>query len=106
MVDRSYIVAKINSVFSAVFREWAGVELDAALGKNDGSVDGKRYFQCSLNFGLFAPLHKITKSPRMKMMKPSAITPRLKRESSTLSDAGRSALPCTHCTVITVLSAV
>ena len=89
-----------------MFREWAGVELDAALGKNDGSVDGKRYFQCSLNFGLFAPLHKITKSPRMKMMKPSAITPRLKRESSTLSDAGRSALPCTHCTVITVLSAV
>ena len=66
--------------------EWAGIELDAAIGRNDGSVNGKRYFQCETNFGLFAPLHKITKSPKMKMMKPSAITPRLRRESSNLSD--------------------
>jgi len=66
--------------------EWAGVELDAAIGKNDGSVDGKRYFQCDPNFGLFAPIHKVTKSPKMKMMKPSAITPKLRRESSNLSD--------------------
>jgi len=66
--------------------EWAGVELDAAIGKNDGSVDGKRYFQCEANFGLFAPIHKVTKSPKMKMMKPSAITPKLRRESSNLSD--------------------
>ena len=66
--------------------EWAGIELDAAIGRNDGSVNGKRYFQCEANFGLFAPLHKITKSPKMKMMKPSAITPRLRRESSNLSD--------------------
>lgn len=66
--------------------EWAGVELDAAIGKNDGSVDGKRYFQCDANFGLFAPIHKVTKSPKMKMMKPSAITPKLRRESSNLSD--------------------
>ena len=66
--------------------EWAGIELDASIGRNDGSVNGKRYFQCEANFGLFAPLHKITKSPKMKMMKPSAITPRLRRESSNLSD--------------------
>ena len=66
--------------------EWAGVELDAAIGKNDGTVDGKRYFQCEPNFGLFAPIHKVTKSPKMKMQKPSAITPKLRRESSTLSD--------------------
>ena len=66
--------------------EWAGIELDAGIGRNDGSVNGKRYFQCEANFGLFAPLHKVTKSPKMKMMKPSAITPRLRRESSNLSD--------------------
>ena len=66
--------------------EWAGIELDAGIGRNDGSVNGKRYFECEANFGLFAPLHKITKSPKMKMMKPSAITPRLRRESSNLSD--------------------
>ena len=39
--------------------EWAGIELEAPIGKNDGSVDGKKYFECAANFGLFAPLHKV-----------------------------------------------
>lgn len=41
--------------------EWAGVELDDPQGKNDGSVAGKRYFNCSPMHGLFAPAHKVTK---------------------------------------------
>merc|ERR1719319_1789082 len=41
--------------------DWAGIELDAPLGKNDGSVNGKRYFQCKTNFGLFVPPYKIKK---------------------------------------------
>ena len=32
---------------------WVGVELDAPDGKHDGVVDGKRYFTCSANRGVF-----------------------------------------------------
>eukprot|EP00931_Biecheleriopsis_adriatica_P057523 TRINITY_DN34132_c0_g1_i1.p1 TRINITY_DN34132_c0_g1~~TRINITY_DN34132_c0_g1_i1.p1 ORF type:complete len:918 (+),score=218.73 TRINITY_DN34132_c0_g1_i1:34-2754(+) len=32
---------------------WVGVELDAAIGKNDGSVQGVRYFTCDSSHGLF-----------------------------------------------------
>ncbi len=37
--------------------EWAGVELDeAGLGKNNGSVKGKSYFECADKCGVFARL--------------------------------------------------
>lgn len=32
---------------------WAGVELDSRVGKNDGSVDGQRYFQTDSQRGIF-----------------------------------------------------
>ncbi|XP_052353045.1 CAP-Gly domain-containing linker protein 4-like isoform X1 [Oncorhynchus keta] len=55
---------------------WAGVELDQAEGKNDGSVAGVQYFSCRLKHGIFAPLSKISKpSERCKASTQRSATP-------------------------------
>jgi dynactin complex subunit len=33
--------------------KWVGVELDDGIGKNSGVVQGKRYFDCKNNHGVF-----------------------------------------------------
>jgi dynactin complex subunit len=40
---------------------WAGVELDAAEGKHDGTVEGVSYFVCPPDRGVFVQPNKISK---------------------------------------------
>ncbi|KAJ8660125.1 hypothetical protein O0I10_003984 [Lichtheimia ornata] len=43
---------------------WAGIELDVeGAGKNDGSIQGVRYFTCSEHTGLFVPANKASPLP-------------------------------------------
>ncbi|KAL1965506.1 hypothetical protein VTN77DRAFT_5589 [Rasamsonia byssochlamydoides] len=65
--------------------EWIGVELDEPTGKNDGSVQGERYFDCEHGFGMF-----IRPSAVAAVIAPSE-QPR--RESKQLSKPGGNGAP-------------
>ncbi|WAR23206.1 CLIP3-like protein [Mya arenaria] len=54
-VDVSRVTSKVDS------GNWYGIELDRAAGKNDGSVNGVKYFTCQPKHGVFAPLSRIQK---------------------------------------------
>lgn len=49
---RQGIVRFIGTTSFAV-GDWIGVELTDATGKNDGAVQGERYFECEPGFGMF-----------------------------------------------------
>uniref|UniRef100_A0A665WVW0 Dynactin subunit 1 n=1 Tax=Echeneis naucrates TaxID=173247 RepID=A0A665WVW0_ECHNA len=47
-----------NTLFAS--GKWVGVILDEAKGKNDGTVQGKRYFTCEENRGIFVRQSQVT----------------------------------------------
>jgi dynactin 1 len=49
---RTSIIRYIGSITGAK-GDYIGVELGEAIGKNDGSAKGQRYFECAPNYGLF-----------------------------------------------------
>ena len=76
---------------------WTGVVLDEAVGKNDGTVSGVRYFQCQPNYGVFVKLEKLKKladvtDPNYKPRSTPASTPAADRFSQ-LKSAERSSTP-------------
>ncbi|VDD88282.1 unnamed protein product, partial [Enterobius vermicularis] len=77
---------------------WAGIELDTPQGKNDGSVQGKRYFTAKPMYGLFASAAKVTRAalqgpPKLKVRqtKTSALRQRAGSQES-LSSLGNVSL--------------
>ena len=52
-------VGLIPSLPGASDGPWVGVALDEPYGKNDGSVNGERYFQCQGNHGIFVRPERI-----------------------------------------------
>ena len=79
--------------------DWIGVELEEGGGKNDGSVLGKRYFQCEMGHGMFVRPSNITiidrpaqppkaPAPARKPGRPSSVVAPAARRTTSVPDNG------------------
>ncbi|XP_065835106.1 restin homolog [Oscarella lobularis] len=61
---------------------WCGLVLDESNGKNDGSIDGVKYFDCPPNRGLFVLAAKVRPLQEKKKHVASSLLPRGKRKTA------------------------
>jgi dynactin 1 len=67
--------------------DWVGVELEDDSGKNDGSVQGERYFECDMGRGMFVRPTAVT-IIEQPPPKPAAVPAKKTARTSTVSSSG------------------
>ncbi|WEW57289.1 hypothetical protein PRK78_002754 [Emydomyces testavorans] len=71
--DRRHAVIRFVGTTHFAPGEWIGIELEEPTGKNDGAVQGERYFDCEQNYGMFIRPTAVTavlQQPRKDDTKP------------------------------------
>lgn len=86
-------IARLHFVGNALFAagEWLGVELEDASGKNDGSVQGQRYFDCKPGHGIFvrpAAVATVPEQPIPKQNKTAGDNAAVKSRPQSLAAPG------------------
>lgn len=62
--------------------EWIGLELEKPIGKNNGMVQGVRYFECQPMYGVFVRVGAVAKLPAEEAAKAKAMTGGRRGDSS------------------------
>lgn len=87
--------ATVRYIGQAAFAagDWVGIELDESSGKNDGSVQGDRYFDCPMGRGMFVRPAAVTITAPAPAPAPRSAAVAAKRVSRPSSILGRAAGP-------------
>lgn len=70
-------VVRFNGQTSFAPGKWIGIELDEPLGKNDGTVQGVKYFTCKLPHGMFVRpslVKLVTATPEPVALPPPSVS--------------------------------